>query len=99
MNPCRDDSGKVHNISDVDYIYHIDREFIESLKLQIEDDKKKFHFYPFFSHNFIYSLEVTNESLIYLTYNNNSIIKAEYANHTEIGWIIKKNKHLEKQKS
>ena len=29
-------------------------------------------------------MEVTNESLIYLTYNNNSIIKAEYANHTEI---------------
>ena len=81
---CRDDSGKVHNLSAVDYLYHIDREFIESLKLQIEDDKKKFHFYPFFSHNFIYSLEVTNESLIYLTYNNNSIINAEYANHTEI---------------
>jgi len=80
----RDYSGEVHNVGDVDYLYHIDREFIESLKLQIEDDKKKFHFYPFFSHNFIYSVEVTNESLIYLTYNNNSIIKAEYANHTEI---------------
>lgn len=81
---CRDFLGNVYNLSDVDYLYRIDREFIESLKLQIEDDKKKFHFYPSFSHNFIYSLEVTNESLIYLTYNNNSIIKAEYANHTEI---------------
>jgi len=80
----RDYDGEVHNVSDVDYYYHIDREFIESLKLQIEDDKKRFHFYPYFSHNFIYSVEVTNESLIYLTYNNNSIIKAEYANHTEI---------------
>ena len=80
----RDYGGEVHNVSDVDYLYHIDREFIESLKLQIESDKKKFHFYPSFSHNFIYSLEVSNESLIYLTYNNNSIIKAEYANHTEI---------------
>ena len=29
-------------------------------------------------------MEATNESLIYLTYNNNSIINAEYANHTEI---------------
>ena len=81
---CRDDFGNVHNLSDIDYLYHFDREFIESLKLQIEDDNKIFHFYPSFSHNFIYSLEVTNESLIYLTYNNNSIIKAEYANHTEI---------------
>ena len=80
----RDYDGEVHNISDVDIYHHIDREFIESLKLQIEDDEKRFHFYPHFSHYFIYSVEVTNESLIYLTYNNNSIIKAEYANHTEV---------------
>jgi len=80
----RDYDGEVHNISDVDYYLHIDREFIESLKLQIEGDKKRFHFYPYFDHYFIYSVEVTNESLIHLTYNNNSIIKAEYANHTEI---------------
>ena len=52
-------------------------------KIDLED-KEKFHFYPFFSHNFIYLLEVTNEPLINLTYNNNSIIKAEYADHTEI---------------
>ena len=81
---CRDFLGNVHNLSDEVYLYHIDREYLESLKLQIEEDKTKFHFYPFYSHNFIYSLETTNESLIYLTYNNNSIIKAEYANHTEI---------------
>jgi len=81
---CRDFLGNVHNLSDEVYLYHIDREFIDSLKLQIEEDKTKFHFYPFYSHNFIYSLEVTNESLMYLTYNNNSIIKAVYANHTEI---------------
>jgi len=65
-------------------IYHIDREFIESLKLQIEEDKKKFHFDPFFRHNLIYLLDVSNEFLIYLMHSNNSIIKAEYADHTEI---------------
>ena len=80
----RDHFGEVHKVSNSDDFYHIDREFIESLKIQIKDDKKKFHFYPYFSHYFIYSLEVTNESLIYLTYNNDAIIKAEYANHTEI---------------
>jgi hypothetical protein len=57
---------------------------LNSLKLKIEEDKTKFHFYPFYSHNFVYSLEASNHSLIYLTYNNNSIIKAEYENHTEI---------------
>ena len=80
----RDYSGNVFNLSDVSYIYYIDEEFIESLKIQIDEDKTKSHFYPFFSHNFVYSLEATNESLIYLTYNSNSIIKAEYTNHTEI---------------
>ena len=80
----RDYQSEVHNLSRYDTNYHIDRKFIESLKLQIEKDKEKFHFYPFFIHIFIYSLEVSNESLIYLTYNNNSIIKAEYADHTEI---------------
>ncbi len=80
----RDLSGEVQNVSNFDYYYHIDRDLIESLKLKVEDDKEKFHFWPFYSHKLFYSLEATNESLIYLTYNNNSIIKAEYANHTEI---------------
>jgi hypothetical protein len=80
----RDDDGQVHNVSDGDNYYHIDRGFIESLIKKIENDKNRFHFYPFFRHSLEYSLEVTNEPLIYLTYNNNSIIKAEYENHTEI---------------
>ncbi|KKL67608.1 hypothetical protein LCGC14_2133270 [marine sediment metagenome] len=80
----RDFQGEVHNLSRYDSTYHIDREVIDSLKLEIDKDKENFHFYPFYNHNFIYSLEVSNESLVYLTYNNNSIIKAEYADHTEI---------------
>ncbi len=73
------------NISDYSYSYYfIDKEFIESLKLQITEEKKKFHLYTGDLYNFKYSMEVTNESLIYLTYNNNNIIKAEFANHTEI---------------
>jgi len=44
--------------------------------LNIEADKQKFHLFPDYQHNFIYSVEIINESLIYLTYNNNSIIYA-----------------------
>jgi len=47
-------------------------------------EKRRDFIYTGDHYNFIYSVEVTNESLIYLTYNNNNIIKAEYANHTEI---------------
>ncbi|KKL63618.1 hypothetical protein LCGC14_2173320 [marine sediment metagenome] len=76
--------GEIQNLSRSDSSYHIDRIFLESLRIKIEEDKKKFQIFPFHELNFIYSFEVTNESLIYLTYNNNSIIKAEYADHTEI---------------
>jgi hypothetical protein len=72
------------NSSDYGYYSNIDRELIESLQLKIDKEKKKFHFYMGDHYYFIYSVEVTNESLIYLTYNNNNIIKAEYSNHTEI---------------
>ena len=74
----------VHNLSRSDYHHYIDREYIESLQLRIEADKQKFHLFPAYQHNFIYSVEVINESLIYLTYNNNSIIKVEDNNHREI---------------
>ena len=80
----RDYPGEVHNLSRSDYHHYIDREYIESLKLKIEADKQKFHLFPAYQNNFIYSVEITNESLIYLTYNNNTIIKVEEENHTEI---------------
>ncbi|MFX1278151.1 MAG: hypothetical protein ACFFA3_01965 [Promethearchaeota archaeon] len=64
--------------------YQIDRFIVEDLKLKIDDDKEKFHFYPYYKHVLIYSLKATNESLIYLTYNNSLIIKADYENQTEI---------------
>ncbi len=80
----RNYKAKIQNLSRSSYPYHIDREFLESLKNKIDDDKKKFHIDPFYRNSFIYSLEVSNESLIYLTYNNNTVIKAKYGNHTEI---------------
>ncbi|MHA2007090.1 MAG: hypothetical protein ACXADW_21500 [Candidatus Hodarchaeales archaeon] len=80
----RDYPGVVHNLSRADNHHFIDREYIESLMLKIELDKQRFHLFPAYERNFIYSVRVTNESLIHLTYNNNAIIKTEYANHTEI---------------
>ena len=71
------------NSSDWDYT-NIDRELIESLKYKIDREKKKFHIFPGDRHNLIYSVDVSNESLIYLTYNYDNIIKAEYSNQTEI---------------
>ncbi|MFX1477623.1 MAG: hypothetical protein ACFFCI_05795 [Promethearchaeota archaeon] len=64
--------------------YRIDKKFIDTFKIAIEEDKTKFHLNSFYSRSFLYSVEVTDESLVYLTYNNNSIIKAEYDNCSKI---------------
>lgn len=80
----RDCSGQTFNVNNSDYYYHIESELLDSLKLKIKNDQGKFHVYTFYRHILIYSLEATQESLLYLTYNNVSIIRADYANHTEI---------------
>jgi len=74
----RGSSGEVQNITEAAHSKHIDREYLESLKLQIEEDKKEFHIFPFYAHNFNYSFKISSESLITLTYTNSSIIQAEY---------------------
>ncbi|TFG23063.1 MAG: hypothetical protein EU533_03560 [Promethearchaeota archaeon] len=78
----RDFLGDLHNLSN--YNYHIDRDLILYLKSEIIADRNKFHFYPFYGRNFEYVLEVTNHTLIYLTYNKNTIMKAEDVTHSEI---------------
>ena len=80
----RDYEGNIHNITNSDYFYHIENDFIANLKTKIINDREKFHIFPFYGHNFVYSLEATNESLIYATYNNDSIIKLEDSTHSEI---------------
>jgi hypothetical protein len=77
-------SREVENITEGNHSKHIDREYINSLKQEIEEDKEKFHLWPFYKHYFNYSFEATNESLITLTYNNHSVIEAEYADGQKI---------------
>lgn len=81
---CRDYFGIVHNVTNYDYFYHIDNDFIVNLKSKISNDHEGFHLYPFYEHHFVYSFEATDESLLFFTYNNNSIIKLEDQAHTEI---------------
>ncbi len=81
---CRDYFGIVHNATNYDYFYHIDNDSISNLKAKIMNDHENFHFYPFYEHHFTYSSGATNESLLYFTYNNNSIIKLEDQAHTEV---------------
>jgi len=80
----RDDFGETHNLSKSDYYYHIDGEYIDYLKEKVNRDFWTFHLWPFHYHYFIYSFIATEESELYFTYNNNSVIKAQYENYEEI---------------
>ena len=81
---CRDYFGIVHNVTNYDYFYHINNDFIVNLKTKITNDQAKFHLFPFYEHHFMYSFEATDESLLFFTYNNNSIIKLEDQAHIEV---------------
>lgn len=80
----RNFEGTIYNLTNFDNFYHIDKDYINALKTKIANDHMKFHVYPFYEHHFTYSFEATNESSLYFTYNNNSIIKLEDETHTEI---------------
>lgn len=77
-------SGEVENITEGIHSKHLDREYIESLKEQIEEDRKKFHVFMSYKHTFNYSFRAIYEFSIVLSYNNNSIIGAEYRNEEDI---------------
>jgi len=57
---------------------YIDRDYIEYLKEKIDDDFWKFHWWPFHTHYFHYTFNATEESQIFFTYNNNSVIAGQY---------------------
>ena len=80
----RDEKGNIHNVTNSDYFYHIENEFIANLKTKITNDRERFHMFPFYGHNFVYSLKAINESLLYAMYNNDSIIKLEDSTHSEV---------------
>lgn len=77
-------TGETQNIIEGTHSSHIDRERINSLKRRIERDKNAFHIFHSYKHSFNYSFNATNESIIHLTYNNNSIIEATYEDGKKI---------------
>ena len=58
--------------------HYIDRDFIEYLKKKIDDDFWEFHWWPFHTHYLHYTFNATEESQIFFTYNNNSVIAGRY---------------------
>ena len=61
----------------------IDEDYINYLNEKINNDIE-FHWFPFYSHYFIYSFYAEQQPQIYLTYNNNTILNSTYINNTLI---------------
>ena len=57
---------------------YIDRDYIEYLKEKIDSDFPKFHWCPFHTHYLHYTFNATEESQIFFSYNNNSVISGQY---------------------
>ena len=72
-----DPYGEIQNLSKFN-INYIDREFIDFLKGKINRDNKRFHLWPSYYHNFIYTFNATEESKLFFSYNNNTIFNATY---------------------
>ncbi len=62
----------------------INRTFINNLMQDIDQAAIEFHWWPFYTYNFIYTFKATFESRLYLKYNNNTIYWANYGNNVTI---------------
>ena len=84
-----DAMGEIHNLTNYYFdghfnTHYIDREYVEALKEEVRGDSKRFHWWPGHYHYFDYLLNVTEETNLYFTYNNNTMIRAQYGNYEDI---------------
>jgi len=85
-----DSYGETHDIrkfnqSDYQSFYnYIDREYIDFLKNEINQDRKRFHWWTGHYHHLIYTFNATEQSRLYFAYNNTTIFNATYESKEEI---------------
>lgn len=79
--------GQSYNISkfdqNLDDFKYIDRDGINYIKNQINQDRQRFH-WTIHRHRLYYKLNATNESKLYFSYSNSTIFNATYENNKEI---------------
>lgn len=82
--------GETHDISkfnqsDYQTMYnYIDREYIDFLKNEINQDRKRFHWWPGHYHHLMYTFNATEQSKLYFAYSNTKIYNATYENKEEL---------------
>ena len=73
------------NQSDYQSLYnYIDREYIDFLKNKINQDRKRFHWWPGHYHHFMYTFNATEQSRLYFAYSNTKIYNATYETKEEL---------------
>lgn len=80
--------GEAHNISKFNqslYQYnYINRDYINYIKDKINQDRKRFHWWPFYYHHFNYKFNATEQSKLYLSYSNTTLFNATYENKKDV---------------
>jgi hypothetical protein len=79
-------NGEVYNITSTTHLnlHYFDRDYIEFLKQLLRSDSMRFHWWSGHRHYFHYYLKITEEAKIYFTYDNNTIIEAQYESYEDI---------------
>ena len=95
-----DATGEIHNLTNSYFdghliTHYINREYIETLKEELSSDSKRFHWWFGHHHYFNYLLNVTEETKLYFTYNNNTMIRAQYENYEDI-FVVNESVNLAK---
>lgn len=76
--------GEAHNISKFNQSFYqynyINRDYINYIKDKINQDRKRFHWWPFYYHHFNYKFNATEQAKLYLSYNNTTLFNATYEN-------------------
>lgn len=96
-----DEMGEINNLTDSSLnghssIHYINRKYIESLKKDLFSDSKRFHWWLGHYHYLYYTFNVTEESRLYFTYNNNTMIRAQYENYEDI-FVVVRNYNTKKR--
>lgn len=60
---------------------YINRDYINYVKDKINQDRKKLHLWPFYSHYFNYIFNATEQAKLYFCYSNTTIFNATYENN------------------
>ncbi len=63
---------------------YINSDYVDFIKDKIDQDRKRFHWWPFYYHHFNYKFNATEQSKLYFSYSNTTLFNATYESMKEV---------------